>query len=119
MSYKKLQVWQKSMCLARHAYVLTNKFPKDELYCLTSQIRRAAISIPSNIAEGSQRGSDKEFARFLLIARGSLVELETQLLLAESFGYCESGELRKVFSLIEEISRMLYSFRSQLSVQSS
>jgi len=85
-NHKDLDVWKESMKLARSVYTLTSTFPKEELYGLTSQIRRAAVSIPSNIAEGAARNSDKEFIQFLYISLGSLAEVETQLLLAKDFG---------------------------------
>ena len=119
MSYKKLQVWQKSMTLAKLTYALSKSFPRDERYGLTSQIRRSAISVPSNIAEGSQRGSQKEFMHFVLIARGSLAELETQLLLADQFEYCQEKDLSGILSLLEEVSRMLYAFYSSLTTHDS
>ena len=86
-SYRNLIVWQKSMKLAKEIYLLTKTFPKEELYGLTSQIRRCAISIPSNIAEGKGRNSDKEFIRFLQIALGSVYELQTQLELSLQLNY--------------------------------
>ena len=94
LPYQKLRIWLKSMELAEKIYALTSIFPKHEMYGLRSQIRRAAVSIPSNIAEGSQRGSNKEFANFISIARGSLAEVETQLILANRIGYVNEEELR-------------------------
>jgi len=85
--YKELEVWRVAMDLAESVYKFTRNFPKEELFGLTSQIRRAAVSIPSNIAEGASRAGSKEFLHFLHIARGSASELETQLLLAEKLGY--------------------------------
>ena len=85
--HKDLIVWQKSMELAREVYLFTREFPKEETYGLVSQLRRAAISVPSNIAEGSARTTDKNFRQFLSIAYGSALEIETQLLLCETFGY--------------------------------
>jgi four helix bundle protein len=82
MDHKELDVWKESMLLAKEAYLLTKSFPKEELYGITSQIRRASVSVPSNIAEGAARNSDKEFIQFLYISLGSLSELETQLLLS-------------------------------------
>ena len=84
-SYRDLVVWQKSMELTKKIYTITKDFPKEEVYGLTSQIRRSAVSIPSNIAEGKGRNSDKEFVRFLQISLGSLYELQTQFELALSF----------------------------------
>jgi len=85
-THKDLDVWKEAMNLAKQAYFITSNFPKEEIYGLTSQIRRAAVSIPSNIAEGAARNSHKEFIQFLYIALGSVAELETQLLLARELG---------------------------------
>ena len=117
-SYKELIVWQKSMELAEKVYLLVKALPKEETYALSDQIRRAAVSIPSNIAEGHARQSQKEFLQFLCIARGSRAELETQLLLARRLGYFEtvSSELYDAtMILLDEISRMLFSLNSKLS----
>jgi four helix bundle protein len=86
-SFQDLRVWQRSMELVTAIYKVTQQFPRDEIYSLTSQIRRAAISIPSNIAEGHGRGTTREFAMFLRNANGSLKELETQLILAQNLGF--------------------------------
>jgi four helix bundle protein len=85
--HHELKVWQDAMTLAKEIYRFTENFPKDEAYGLTSQIRRAAVSVPSNIAEGAGRNGNREFLKFLYIARGSLSELETQLILAKDIGY--------------------------------
>jgi four helix bundle protein len=87
MNHKDLEVWKESMLLAKEVYFLTKDFPKEELYGITSQIRRASVSVPSNIAEGAARSSDKEFIQFLYISLGSLSELETQLLLARDLEF--------------------------------
>ena len=104
-SYRTLIVWQKSMDLTRQVYMITKGFPKDEIYGLTSQIRRCAVSIPSNIAEGKGRGGDKEFVRFLQISLGSLYELQTQLELAFSFNYIDN--IKNILDLSMEIEKML------------
>jgi len=91
-SYRDLRVWQQAMDLAMLIYRLTEAFPKHELYGLTGQIRRAAISIPSNIAEGKGRRTDRDFSSFLFRARGSLLELETQLLLARRLEYLKEAD---------------------------
>lgn len=104
-SYKDLIIWKKSFDLCSDVYLLTKKFPKEEIYGLTSQIRRAAVSIPSNISEGSKRGK-KEFIYFLKVAHGSGAELETQLLLAERFEYIKSKDLENVLSQIGEVMAM-------------
>lgn len=104
-SYRDLVVWQKSMELTKQTYTITKDFPKEEVYGLTSQIRRCAVSIPSNIAEGRGRNSDKEFVRFLQISLGSLYELQTQLELALSFNYINNIEY--ILELSLEIEKML------------
>lgn len=106
-SYKDLIVWQKSMDVVIVVYKLTDGFPKDELYGLVSQIRRAVVSIPSNIAEGRRRGSVKDFRKFLLIAYGSGAELETQILIAKKLGYGKESEYIVVDKLLDEIMKML------------
>jgi len=103
--YQELIVWQKSMQLVSSIYQLTSVFPEHERFGLSSQLRRAGVSIPSNIAEGSGRGSDRDFCRFLFTARGSLTELETQLLIATSLGYCQVTD--ELNDLINQIFAML------------
>lgn len=103
--HHRLEAWQEAMALAEEVYRLTYGFPKEEAYGLTSQMRRAAVSVPSNIAEGAARGSNKEFLHYLLIARGSLSELDTQLLLADRLSYLSEKEstmvqIEKVFALL-------------------
>lgn len=89
-NHKDLEVWKYSIEFVSNIYELTKNFPKDELYGLTNQIRRCAVSIPSNIAEGSARQSDKEFMQFLYIAMGSLAELETQLIISQNLSYIKN-----------------------------
>ena len=115
LDYKELIVWQKSMDLVTEIYKLIKKLPKEETYVLSDQIRRSAISIPSNIAEGNTRHSTKEYGYFLSIARGSIAELETQLLLGERIGYWKSDELTKSFDLITEIRKMLTKIKQNLN----
>ncbi len=103
-THKDLDVWKKAMDLAAHVYSLTARFPKEELYGLTSQIRRSAVSIPSNIAEGAARHSRKEFIQFLHIASGSVAELETQLLLAIRMRFISSDS---IISHVEEVRKLL------------
>lgn len=103
------------MKLAKEIHELTKRFPKEEMYGLTSQLRRATTSIPSNIAEGSQRGSKKDFANFILIAKGSLAETRTQLLLAKDFGYCESTEVNNILIQMEDVNKMLYALHRTLT----
>ena len=106
-SYKDLIVWQKSRILVRKIYLLTQKLPHEEIFGITNQIRRAVISIPSNIAEGYDRGSNKEFVRFLKIAKGSAAEVETQLILCIDLGYLTLDDIQEVLALHDEIIRML------------
>lgn len=105
--YRELKVWQLGVDLALEIYRLTAEFPKSEIYGLTSQLRRAAVSIPSNIAEGHARKTRREMQRFANIAKGSLAELETQLIIAGELGYLTSESLRKTMRMTEEESRML------------
>ncbi len=113
-SYKDLKVWQKSREIVKNIYDISGTFPKEEMYGLTSQIRRAAISLPSNIAEGNARQSRKEYKNFISIAKGSLAELETQLILSVDLGYVTEEKLSNIFSKINELERMLYSLRKSL-----
>ena len=112
--FKDLVVWQKAMDLTAEVYRLTKKLPKDELYGLTNQLRRAAVSIPSNIAEGNARGSQREYVRFLSIARGSKSEVETQLLLCVKLGYLEPSETESALALCTEVGKMLTVMISKL-----
>jgi four helix bundle protein len=107
LSYRDLVAWQKAVELVTHIYQLTRKFPKDELFGLTSQIRRAAVSIPSNIAEGRGKSSKGEFQQYLYHARGSLYELETQLTIAGNLGFLKEGEDHQVMELVTETGRIL------------
>ena len=106
-SYRELIVWQKAMDLVEAVYRMTHGFPKEELYCLTAQVRRAAISIPSNIAEGQGRRTTRDFLHFLSIARGSLKELETQALIAERLGYIDREHQSALIGSADEISRLI------------
>ncbi len=114
MSYKDLIVWQKGMDLAEQVYQLTGSFPQSELYSLTNQMRRSAVSIVSNIAEGKGRESKKEYLYFLSIAQGSLAELETQILLSVRFKYLDEDKAKESLSLCDEIGRMLNTMRRRL-----
>lgn len=106
-NYKELKVWQKGRELVKFIYELTKILPKEEIYSLTSQIRRAVISIPSNIAEGAGHFSDKEFSRFLEIAYASSCELDTQIILAFDLEYIDQKSLNDSAVFIEEIQKML------------
>jgi four helix bundle protein len=103
----KLLVWQRSHELVLGIYDITKGFPKDEQFGLTSQIRRAAVSVPSNIVEGKARGSNKEYKRFLFVARGSLEEVKYQLLLARDLKYIENSRYLEVLSIADETGKML------------
>ena len=106
-SYKDLLVWQKSMTLVFEVYRIIKNLPKEELYALSSQIRRSAVSIPSNIAEGQQRNSTKEFINFLSIAKGSNAELQTQLIICVGLHYLSEDEINTAMQLSNEVGKML------------
>jgi len=113
-SYKDLIVWQKALDLVEIIYQVTKTFPKEELYGLTNQLRRAGVSIPSNIAEGHARSSTQEFHRFLSIARGSLGEVETQLIIAQRLGYLSKSQLDPILALQTEINKMTNGLMTKL-----
>lgn len=112
--FKDLILWQRAMNLVVEVYDLVKKLPKEEFFALSDQIRRAVISIPSNIAEGQGRNSSKEFIHFLSIAKGSKAELETQLLLCVRINYLKELEIEKAMSLVEEVGKMLNSLQKRL-----
>lgn len=114
-SYRDLLVWQKAMELARTIYQLTNELPKDEQFGLISQMRRSAISIACNIAEGSRRGTRKDFRNFILTAYGSGAELETQLELTTILGLTTRENTEKAEKILNEIMKMLNSFAQKLA----
>ena len=103
----KLIVWQKSHELVLKIYEVTKDFPKDEQFGLTSQVRRAAVSIPSNIVEGKARGSNKDYNRFLMMARGSLEEVKYQMRLAKDLKYIDEITYREIYHTMDEIGRLL------------
>jgi four helix bundle protein len=113
-SYRDLEVWQKAMDLVVECYRITNKLPRSELYGLTSQLRRAAVSVPSNIAEGRERQHTKEFVQHLAIAYGSLAESETHLQIAQRLNYLDSSQVRQVLEKTSEVGRMLNGLRRSL-----
>ncbi|CAM3945961.1 four helix bundle protein [Flavobacterium weaverense] len=114
-SYKDLLIWQKGIRIVCLVYQLVKSFPKEELYALTSQLKRASVSIPSNIAEGYGRNTQKSFNHFLDISRGSLFEIETQLLIANELGFIIDQTLYKeILGQIEEESKMINSFSKTL-----
>ncbi len=114
-NYRELVVWQKSMALVQEIYRLVKLLPKEELFSLSSQMRRAVISIPSNIAEGHARGSDKEFARFFTIAQGSRAEVDTQLEVCIRLNYISDVQAQNAFSLSNEVEKMIYTMIQRLS----
>lgn len=113
-SFEKLEAWVLAKELTKQVYLLTKKFPKEEIYGLTSQIRRASISICSNLAEGSRRTSKIDFARFIQIAYGSMMELLNQLIIAEELEYIQKDELVKIREQIDQISLRLTALRKAL-----
>jgi len=106
-SYRNLEVWQRSMQLAKRIYQVTEKFPSDERFGLTNQLRRASVSVPSNLAEGHARFGAGEFSRFISISMGSVAEIETQVLLSTDLGYISDDLSRGILSELETIGKML------------
>ena len=113
-SYRDLIVWQKAMALVKEIYSLITVFPKAETYALSDQLKRAAVSVPSNIAEGYGRQSTKDYIHFLNIARGSVYEVDTQLCIAIMLEYLTPEEAQKAFGLVEEVGKMLNSISAKL-----
>lgn len=116
-NYRDLIVWQKAMTLVESVYNLTERFPSDERFGLIAQVRRAAVSVPSNIAEGQARKSTREFIQFISHAEGSLAEVDTQLELSNKLGFCAKEKGAPLFSQIEEVRKMLMSLRGRLNGQ--
>jgi len=116
-NFKELKIWQMSRGIVKDIYALTRQLPNEELFVLTSQMRRSAISIPSNISEGAGRNSEKEFIHFLDIASGSSYELETQLFLCLDQKYLSKDELDILLEKLQLIQKMLYNFRSLIFAQ--
>ncbi len=112
--YRELSVWQKAMDLVTRVYQVTASFPKDELYGLTSQIRRSAISLPSNIAEGASRHTTKDFLRFISITHGSLAELETQLQISRNLDFIGDDQFVSLQRPLSEIGKMLNGLQKSL-----
>ncbi|HYL11605.1 MAG TPA: four helix bundle protein [Terriglobales bacterium] len=106
--YKDLIAWQKAMDLVTEVYKVTDSFPRREVYSLTDQIRRAAVSVPSNIAEGQAHYNKREFLHFLRHSSGSLAELETQLLIAQRVSYASTDDLQGLLERVSELGRILY-----------
>ena len=114
-SFRELKVWQKAIELAVLVYRLTQTFPREEIYGLTSQMRRSAISVPSNIAEGQGRSTSGEFGQFLGIARGSNFELQTQLELARALGLGAKDKINEAERLSHEVGKMIFAIRGKIS----
>ena len=113
-NYKKLYVWVSSISLVKNIYKLTRKFPKDEMFVLTQQLRRAAISIPSNIAEGAGRNSNAQFKNFLQISIGSCYEAETQLIISKELEYISEEELDTISKELDSIMKMNHNLQKTL-----
>ena len=113
-SFKDLRIWQKGIEIVSDIYILTKNFPKEELFSLTSQLRRSAISIPSNIAEGFKRFHNKEYKQFLFITLGSCAELETQIIIAKGLKYINENEETKLVEKLDHICRMTSSLIKKL-----
>jgi len=113
-NYKKLNVWISSISLVKNIYKLTRKFPKDEMFVLTQQLRRAAISIPSNIAEGAGRNSNAQFKNFLQISIGSCFEVETQLIISKELEYISEEELETISKELDSIMKMNHNLQKTL-----
>ena len=116
-TYRELVVWQKAFRLCTDVYQLTKRFPSDERFGLTAQLRRAAVSVPSNIAEGYNRSTKQDYLRFLWIANGSLAELETQLMLARELGLGAREDLSETLESVEEVDRMLRALMRSLKAK--
>jgi four helix bundle protein len=114
--FTELKVWQRSHALVLELYRITRGFPADERFALTSQLRRAVTSVPTNIAEGSRRQSNQEYARFLNIAQGSTAEVEYLLILSRDLGYVPSADFDRLVAEVGEIARMLHGLRTKVEV---
>ena len=115
-NYNNLQIWQQAMDLVEDIYKLTASFPTEEKFGIVSQMTRAAVSIPSNIAEGAGRNSDKDFAHFISIAIGSLYELNTQIVLSERLGYINQTQSQELQKKLDNLQRKSVSFKSKLNI---
>jgi four helix bundle protein len=113
-NFKQLKIWQEGFDLAVNSFKLVSSFPREEKYALSSQITRAAVSVPSNIAEGSSRSSNKDYSRFIEISLGSTFELETQLLIAQAVNYGDTDITNTMLKDIDEEQKMLMSFITKL-----
>jgi four helix bundle protein len=113
-TFKELRMWQKGIEIVKEAYELTKSFPREELYGLSSQIRRSAVSIPSNIAEGFKRAHDKELKQFLHISLGSTAELETQMIISKELGFINEGDLKNFSEKLDHVGRMISAYLSSM-----
>ena len=113
-SFRDLKIWKKGIELVKKIYLVTKEFPKEEQYGLSSQMRRASVSIPSNVAEGFRRKHNKEYKQFLNIALGSCAELETQIVIAQELKYIKDGQAKDIIELIYYICRMIVSLKKKL-----
>ncbi|MEW6468402.1 MAG: four helix bundle protein [Bacteroidota bacterium] len=113
-NFKELKIWQESMSLAKEIFVLTKKFPVEEKYGLVAQLNRAAVSIPSNIAEGCSRDSQKQFCQFLNVSLGSAFEIETQLILANELNYISKEELKNLIEKVTKIQKMISKLKDSI-----
>lgn len=113
-NFKELKIWNRAMDMVVEVYKTTEKFPPEEKYGITSQIRRSAVSVPSNVAEGAGKNSDKDFVRFLSIAQGSSYELQTQLILSQRLGFINKDNCDAIVNDISEIQKMNYRFQESL-----
>lgn len=109
-TFRDILVWQKAMALVTKCYIITKHFPKEEQFALTSQIKRCAVSIPSNIAEGFGRGTNKDYHRFLTISMGSLFEFQTQIEIAYNLQYISTEDFNSIYENSREVERMLNAF---------
>jgi four helix bundle protein len=114
-SFRDLRVWQAGMDLVEHTYRVTEEFPRHELYGLTSQLRRAAVSVPSNIAEGHTRAHTKEYLHHVSLAQASLAELQTQIEIAMRLSYCSAQQAQTLLEEAAALARQLYALRNSLS----
>ena len=114
--FKELEIWKRSRLFCSKIYSITSSFPDSEKFGITNQLRRASVSIPSNIAEGSSRNSNKDFSRFLQITLGSTYEIETQLLISNDLNFITDSELQNTISELQEIIKMISKFKSTLKI---
>lgn len=117
--FRELIAWQKSMDLAETVYKMTSSFPAEEKYGIVSQMRRSAVSIPSNIAEGQLRKSKKEFSQFISISLGSCAELSTQLELSQRFGFLAENNFKEISKRIDEVMKILHGLRNKLTLKTN